>query len=173
MVNPLDHGEHSEKETLNDGKCSPDGKFFCGGIDRNVAPRELSCCWTWTYLGILGYALRRWSYCGTMGGGSLLTPLFYRLDKDPYGDYKAQPIEAIGKLFCTNGPNWSPDGKKFYMTDSILQEVKEYDYKDGKISNGKVIFDKNDLTGHEVFDGATIDSKGNLWWAICGGGRVM
>ena len=70
-----------------------------------------------------------------MNGDGLLSPLFYRLDMPSGSDTslekstaKATVMEAVGHIFCTNGPNWSPDGRHFYMVDTIKNIIMQYDY---------------------------------------------
>ncbi len=51
------------------------------------------------------------------GRGSL-----YRLDKD----LSVHKVES--GIVVSNGPCWSPDGKKFYFHDSLAGEIWAYDY---------------------------------------------
>jgi len=72
----------------------------------------------------------------------------------------------------TNGPCWSPDSKTFYYADSVPCDIYAYDYdlSTGAISNRRVFANTRALGG--IPDGATVDSEGRLWSAICGAGKI-
>ncbi|WP_219895001.1 SMP-30/gluconolactonase/LRE family protein [Aquisediminimonas profunda] len=75
-----------------------------------------------------------------------------------------------GYTIC-NGPCWSPDGKTFYLADTMpTNEIYAYDYDNitGKISNKRLFADCSSAGGYA--DGATIDADGRLWMAMTGGG---
>ena len=75
-------------------------------------------------------------------------------------------------IFITNGMGWSPDKKKYYMTDTFRNVIYVYDYdlSTGNISNRKnhITFDSNVYP-----DGMTIDSDGGFWVAIWGGAKIV
>lgn len=76
--------------------------------------------------------------------------------------------------FCiTNGPCWSPDSQTFYFSDSLAKTILAYDYDldRGGLSNRRVFADTSAFPG--IPDGATVDSEGNLWVAMCGAGQVV
>jgi sugar lactone lactonase YvrE len=52
-------------------------------------------------------------------------------------DGEVTALDEYGYHLVTNGQAWSKDGKKYYVLDTILNTVTEFDYEDGKISNGK------------------------------------
>lgn len=71
-----------------------------------------------------------------------------------------------------NGPCWSLDGRTLYHGDSMRYEIHAYDYDigSGAASNKRVFADTSDLGG--IPDGATVDSDGCIWVAICEGGKI-
>lgn len=107
-------------------------------------------------------------WAGTMsvqnepGAGKL-----YCLDRD--GSVSAK-ISGVG---CSNGLAWSPDQQTFYFIDSPAQNVVAYDYDvaTGKICNSRTILEIPPQNG--IPDGMTIDTKGMLWIALWGGGKVI
>ena len=62
-----------------------------------------------------------------------------------------------------NGLAFSPDGKKFYVDDSAQKNIRVYDFKDGKISNGRIFGTEPGGPDDGVPDGIRIDQKGNLY----------
>jgi len=116
---------------FNDGKCSPDGRFFAGTI--SLVKKE--------------------------GDANL-----YRLDKD------LTLHVAYGPVTNSNGIAWSADGGTVYYIDTPRKEVMAFDYKDGILSNERVVVSTKH---HEASpDGMTIDENGNLWIAFCHGACV-
>lgn len=76
-------------------------------------------------------------------------------------------------IFLANGPCWSPDDSVFYHADSIRKTIFAYDYDiaSGTVANRRAWASTEDLGG--IPDGATVDSEGCLWSAICEGGKVV
>ena len=74
---------------------------------------------------------------------------------------------------CSNGPTWSRDSKKFYHVDSPQNVVMEFDYdkKTGEISNRRKLLAMDEGVGG-IWDGASIDANGFIWWAIATGNKV-
>lgn len=72
----------------------------------------------------------------------------------------------------TNGPCWSPDGRTFYFANSLEKTIYAYDYDldTGAVAQRRVFADTTALGG--IPDGATVDTEGRLWSAICGGSKV-
>jgi sugar lactone lactonase YvrE len=110
---------------MNDGKVSPDGRFFVGQmyIDGMI---DLST----------GTVLNNdiWQYMNTDDNGDLLYSEVYEMGPDG----EVSTLDQYGYHLVTNGQAWSKDGEKYYVLDTILNTVTEFDYKDGgKISNGK------------------------------------
>ena len=90
--------------------------------------------------------------------------------------YSLSPDGAVavldGPIHIPNGPCWSPDGGTFYFSDSGLRTVFAYDYDlaAGAVANRRVFADTSALGG--IPDGATIDSQGRYWVAICLAGKI-
>lgn len=76
-------------------------------------------------------------------------------------------------LTLGNGPCWSPDNNTLYHADSMAHLIYayEYDLATGKASNRREFF--NTSAYGPIPDGATVDSAGDLWVAICEGGVVL
>jgi len=70
-----------------------------------------------------------------------------------------------------NGPTFSLDSKYYFFADSPKQTIYRCDLnkETGELSN-KIDYFKID---QGFPDGATIDSEGNLWWAIYDGSRIL
>jgi sugar lactone lactonase YvrE len=95
------------------------------------------------------------------GGGAL-----YRLARNGH-------IEMIlGELTISNGLGWSPDGATMYLADSGPRVIHAFafDAERGTISSGRVLASVDEEVGAP--DGLTVDTEGDLWVAIYGGGRV-
>ncbi len=75
-------------------------------------------------------------------------------------------------LFISNGLGWSPDSKKFYLTDSPKRVIYVYDYdlKSGEISNKQVFYNIDKKDGYP--DGLCIDSEGYVWSAHWYGWKI-
>ncbi len=72
-----------------------------------------------------------------------------------------------------NGLGWSPDGKKFYLTDSGNRVIYQYDFDaaTGDVHNKRTFVQLGEDDG--VPDGLAIDEEGCLWSAIWDGWRVV
>jgi L-arabinonolactonase len=81
--------------------------------------------------------------------------------------------EIDNDIFLSNGPCWSPDDKFFYHSDSIRNTVFAYDYDidTGTATNRRVWAKTEELGG--IPDGATVDTDGCMWMAICEGQKVV
>jgi L-arabinonolactonase len=89
-------------------------------------------------------------------------------------DPGASELRAIDDdIFLANGPCWSPDDKIFYHADSIRKLIYAYDYdiEFGTLSRRRPFASTEDLGG--IPDGATVDSEGHVWSAICEGGKLV
>ena len=107
-------------------------------------------------------------WAGTMmeGDGSLALAKLYSLDRDG----KLQTRETGIAIY--NGICWSPDGTRFYFSDSPLRTIFVYDFEatSGGISNRRVFA----TTPEGAFpDGANVDAEGFLWSAHWGAGQVV
>ena len=74
-------------------------------------------------------------------------------------------------IICSNGPAFSPDGRRAYFTDSFAQEIYYYDVDldTGLISDRKSFV----KTENGYPDGMTVDSQGYLWNCMWDGWRVV
>jgi gluconolactonase len=83
------------------------------------------------------------------------------------GVYRIAPdgqVQLLTKdLDEPNGLAFSPDGKKFYVDDSARRNIRVYDFKDGKLSNGRIFGEEPGGPKEGVPDGMKIDRKGNLY----------
>jgi gluconolactonase len=62
-----------------------------------------------------------------------------------------------------NGLAFSPDGKKFYVDDSTQKNIRVYDFRDGRLSNGRLFGEEPGGPHDGVPDGMRVDRKGNLY----------
>lgn len=80
-------------------------------------------------------------------------------------------IDGVG---VSNGLVWAADGRTFYYIDTFTGRIDAFDYDGAKgtLSNRRpaVVVDTK-ADGHP--DGCTIDSDGNIWVAMWGGGKVV
>ncbi|WP_129138894.1 SMP-30/gluconolactonase/LRE family protein [Modicisalibacter coralii] len=77
-------------------------------------------------------------------------------------------------LAISNGLAFSPDGRFAYHADSPTRQVWRYafDAERGTLESGELWIDlaRHDLPG--VPDGAAVDSHGDYWCALYGGGQI-
>ncbi|QGA55329.1 SMP-30/gluconolactonase/LRE family protein [Sulfolobus sp. E5-1-F] len=80
--------------------------------------------------------------------------------------------KVLDKLYRSNGLGWDPDNKLFYLIDTPLRKVFQFDFdKDkGEIYNKRVIIDFKNEPGRP--DGMTVDEEGYLWIAHSAGGKI-
>ena len=99
-------------------------------------------------------------YVGTAGEN--FSGAFYRLCNGVL-------VELFDKCGCSNGIDWSADGKTMYYCDSREQKLEKFDFdaKNHTVSNRQTIMEIDESFGSG--DGMTIDSEGNIWLAIWGG----
>lgn len=85
-------------------------------------------------------------------------------------------LTADGQITCmetgltiANGMGWSPDGRTFYLTDTLRHTIYAYDYvaDSGLIRNRRILIHDPDEPGWP--DGLAVDSAGFLWSARWGG----
>lgn len=120
--------------------------------------------------GAVDAAGRYW--VGTMNDPKVQEPtnegVLFRFDPD-------QTLHRmIENVTIPNGIGWSADDKKMFFIDSPTKNifVFDFDVASGSISNKKIFFHYSD-DAEGVPDGFAMDSMGNLWTAICGGGKVL
>lgn len=97
---------------------------------------------------------------GRTGSGTL-----YRLDPDLHW-------HAIDSGYgVTNGPTFSPDGRRMLHTDSAARTIFAFDLKDdGSLENKYVWLQFEDAWGYP--DGMCTDADGCVWIAHWEGGRI-
>ena len=90
----------------------------------------------------------------------------YRLAAD--GTYTV----ADEGFFCSNGIDWSPDGRWMYFVDSRADVIYRYafDVHSGAIRDRKVFVDTSALPG--IPDGLRVDAAGGVWCAFWDGAHV-
>ena len=103
---------------------------------------------------------------GSMGQRGELIGAFYRLDPN------LKLVKLGGEIGCYNGPCWSPDGRTFYYSDSVKQEIYacDYDLSTGAIANTRLFASTKALDGAP--DGCTVDAEGRLWLAVFNSGKI-
>ena len=63
-----------------------------------------------------------------------------------------------------NGLAFSPDGKRFYVDDSELRNIRAYDVApDGTLTNGRIFGEEPGSKGEGVPDGMKVDKSGNIF----------
>jgi len=82
-------------------------------------------------------------------------------------------VQLDSGLILGNGPCWSPDDKTLYHADSMRHVIYVYDYDlgTGAVANRREFFNSSEYG--PIPDGATVDTDGNIWVAICEGGVVL
>ena len=75
-------------------------------------------------------------------------------------------------FLCSNGIDWSPDGRWMYFVDSRSDVIYRYafDVDSGAIGDRKIFVDTSPLTG--IPDGLRVDTAGNVWCAFWDGAHV-
>lgn len=102
------------------------------------------------------------AYDATPGAASV-----YRLEPD------GTTSIALTDVTISNGLQWSLDGSLAYYIDTPTRRVDVFDVdsSDGSFHNRRAFIELgDDVEGSP--DGMTIDSEGNLWVALWGGGAV-
>ena len=86
---------------------------------------------------------------------------------------KAAGIDShVTGLRTGNGLEWSPDGKRLYLSDSRGGWIDRwaFDAKSGKLSDRGRFFTCGEHTGRP--DGAAVDAEGCYWFAGLGAGKL-
>jgi len=109
--------------------------------------------------------------------GRFVFGISHRTMKEPKGGLysleRGRLIQLDSDIFLANGPCWSPDNRTLYHADSVRHLIYAYDYdlETGRVAARRPFFDSSPWG--PIPDGATVDSEGNLWTAICDGGVVL
>lgn len=80
--------------------------------------------------------------------------------------------KAINSLAIPNGIVWSTDNERMYFVDTVNREIRCYLFNK---QSGEIYFENIAITIPEEMglpDGMAIDTNGNLWIALFGGGAV-
>jgi len=85
---------------------------------------------------------------------------------------RAAPVPMVGRLACSNGIGWSPDGKTMYFVDSMTHAVDKFwfDGVHGEISDRRCFVRIEESDG--MPDGLCVDVEGSVWVALWGGSCV-
>ena len=109
--------------------------------------------------------------------GRFFIGTMHRVENKPFGGlYRLTPDGDFSQIewniTTSNGLGWSPDGLKFYYTDSIRKAIFRYDYdrESGAIANRTILIDSQDEEG--VPDGLAVDAEGCIWSARFNGWNV-
>lgn len=80
---------------------------------------------------------------------------------------------VLDGLALPNGLGWSPDGRTFYLADTIAGEVYAFDTDPGDtvLRRRRTLVRIPERAG--LPDGLTVDAAGCLWIAVWGGDRVV
>lgn len=80
-------------------------------------------------------------------------------------------ISKYDGFTISNGLVWNPSGDKFYHIDTPTQKIDVYDVvEEGVLGNKKTAVSIDEKEGAP--DGMCMDSRGQLWVAMWGGGKV-
>ncbi len=80
---------------------------------------------------------------------------------------------VLDGLTLPNGMGWSPDGKTFYLVDTLAGTLQAFgfDVDAGQLSTPRVI--RRFTPDDGIPDGLSIDTRGRLWLAMWGGSRLV
>ena len=96
-------------------------------------------------------------------------------DYDGKGAFYRLKDGVLTELFdgcaCSNGLDWTADGKQMYYIDTPTQMVELFDFENGMLSNRRCFAKIPAEIGKP--DGMTLDSRGELWVALWGGHGVL
>ena len=127
---------------LNDGRADPRGSLWLGSMRNNVGAD------------------------GSEGEAGGTDGVLQRIDPD------GTITEWRRELGISNTIAWSPDQTRFYSADTLLNELRVYDYdkRTGAIG-GERPFLRDFPRGSP--DGSTVDSEGYVWNCRYGGGCIV
>jgi len=89
----------------------------------------------------------------------------YKLDRK--GKALTRVIDGVT---CSNGIDWSDDGKTMYYVDTTTGNIDAFDYDGNDISNRRTMVHIPEANGYP--DGICMDAEGGLWVAFWGSGEV-
>lgn len=86
------------------------------------------------------------------------------------GGSASRQLEGVA---CSNGLDWSPDGRTFYYIDSGNRSLEAFDFDlvRGTLSGRRTVLGIPPGLGSP--DGACVDREGCVWIALYGGGAVI
>jgi sugar lactone lactonase YvrE len=100
-------------------------------------------------------------------------------------DSETQPVGRLYRLgpdgayatvddgfYCSNGIDWSPDGRRMYFVDSRAEVIFRYAFEasTGAASGREIFADTTALPG--IPDGLRVDSAGDVWCAFWDGAHL-
>lgn len=90
----------------------------------------------------------------------------YRIDAD------GTVTVMLDGLTLANGLDWSPDGRTFYLIDSLTRNLDAFDFDvaSGQISNRRTVV--TIAFGEGGPNGLAVDNEGAIWMAVTGSGSV-
>ena len=91
----------------------------------------------------------------------------YRLD----GDGSCTAVDE--GFYCSNGMDWSPDGRWMYFADSRANVLYRYDFdvETGSAVDRQVFADTSSIEG--IPDGLRVDAAGDVWCAFWDGAQLI
>lgn len=91
----------------------------------------------------------------------------HRLDAD------GSVTTALRGLSLANGMDWSPDGRTFYLIDSLSGGIDAFEFHPlGGLGPRRRAVDLGLRSGEGFADGLCVDADGCLWTAVWGRGEV-
>lgn len=105
-------------------------------------------------------------WMGTKASGETDRVGLHRLSADG-----SETTRILSGMKLSNGMDWSPDGKTFYLIDTVALALYAFDYESGEISNQRraISFDAG---AQQYPDGMTVDGEGCLWIAFWNGNCI-
>ena len=90
----------------------------------------------------------------------------YRVDPD------GTVVQMEAGLTIANGLDWSPDGRTFYLTDTMRRQIYAYDFDcaRGTIAKRRTLVNVDERHGYP--DGLLVDRTGALWSAAITGSAI-
>jgi len=109
-------------------------------------------------------------WAGTMGDPAWDQPVgsLYRFDPN------RTVTRMCTSVICSNGTDWSPDGRTMYYTESFRYAIFAYDFDSatGSLSNRRTFAEVDRKLG-AFPDGLCVDAEGYVWSNQVGIGRVV